>query len=115
MEDIEKLVQSYIESATYVNDNYMDRKVKIHNYHERNTTKIADLLAFAKRSDVLYPLLKHPVNYVRLSAAIDLLSIYEKEAKEVYYEIIEKNIPLMSSSAKLSLELWEEKKSKDIE
>jgi hypothetical protein len=43
--------------------------------------------------DALYPLLKHPVNYVRYSAAYDLLSLYEEEAKKVYYEIMEKKIP----------------------
>ncbi|PGH40293.1 MAG: hypothetical protein CRN43_03830 [Candidatus Nephrothrix sp. EaCA] len=111
MKDIEKLINSYIESATYINDNYMDRVVKTHNHHEKNTIKIVEYL---KKNSLLYklhPLLNHPVDNVRLTAAFDLLSLYEEEAKKVYYEIIAKKIPLMSSTARISLQQWEENKS----
>jgi hypothetical protein len=114
MKDIETLINSYIESATYINNNYMDRIVKTHNYHAKNMIKIAQFLKKNNLLEKLYPLLSHPVNYVRFSAAFDLLPIYEEEAKKVYYDIIEKKIPLMSSTARISLQQWEEKKNMEI-
>lgn len=111
MKNIEKLIESYIESATYINENYMDRNVRIHNAHEKNMSKIAKYLAKNNLLSVLHPLLKHPVDNVRFSAAFDLLSLYEEDAKKVYYEIIERKIPLMSSTARISLEQWEENKN----
>jgi len=115
MKDIEKLINSYIESAIYINDNYMDRVVKTHNHHEKNMMKVAEYLKSNNLLEKLYPLLKHPIDNVRFSAAYDLLSLYEEDAKKVYYEIIEKNIPLMSSTARISLQQWEEKKNMEKE
>lgn len=112
MKNIEKLIESYIESATYIDNNYMDRDVKIHNSHERNLIRIAEYLEKNKLLSVLYPLLNHPVDNVRLSAAHDLLDIYEEDAKKVYSEIIAKKIPLMSFTAEISLQQWEENKNK---
>lgn len=112
MKDIEKLIESFIESAQYIDDNYMDRDVKTHNFHERNIIKITDYLEKNGLLNNLKPLLKHSSNNVRLSAAFSLLPIYEDEAKEVYYGIINMNIPLMSFTAKISLEQWEENKRK---
>ena len=110
MKEIQELIQSFVKSAQYIDDNYMDRVVKTHNSHERNIIKITDYLEKNGLLNTLKPLLKHPTNNVRLSAAFCLLPIYEDEAKEVYFEIINMNIPLMSYNAKISLEQWEENK-----
>jgi glutamate synthase domain-containing protein 3 len=111
MKDIEKLIESYIESAIYINDNYMDRIVKTHNSHVENMNKITSYLEKMKALERLHALLNHPVDYVRFTTAHRLLPFYEEEAKKVYHEIIEKKIPLMSSTARISLQQWEEKKT----
>jgi hypothetical protein len=49
--------------------------------------------------------------YVRIITAYFLLPTFEDDAKVVYQEIIQKEIPLMSSTARISLQQWEENKN----
>lgn len=113
MNNIENLIESYIESAIYIDENYMDRVVKIHNKHANNIMKITKYLEKHNVIHVLYPLLKHPTNYVRFTTAYRLLPYFEQDAKKVYDEIIKMDIPLMSSNARISLQQWEENKNKE--
>lgn len=111
MKKIEELIQSFVKSAQYIDENYISGDVNEHNKHAKNIIKITEHLDKRSILDRLKPLLNHPTNYVRLIAAYHLLSIDEESAKKVYKEIISKNIPFMSFNAKISLDQWEENKN----
>lgn len=110
MKDIEKLIESFIESAQYIDDNYIPDNVVEHNKHAKKITKIAKQLDKGNNLDQLKPLLNHSTNYVRIIAAYHLLRVDEENAIKVFKDIIVKNIPFLSSNAKISLEQWEENK-----
>lgn len=110
MKKNEELIQSFVKSAQYIDENYISGDVNEHNKHAKNITKIAKQLDKGNNLDQLKPLLNHSTNYVRIIAAYHLLRTDEENAIKVFKDIIVKNIPFLSSNAKISLEQWEENK-----